>query len=81
MDRHVNKIIIDENLAEGLSLAAKNPYFMLVQTENGVYSNISEGFYLDNVIEFLVEYAKTNELGPSFKDAISDMLLDLYKEK
>jgi hypothetical protein len=73
--------IIDEELAKPFALAAEgNPYFVLVQIKDGVYSTVSEGFALEYVLNWLVDYAKENELGDEFKQAVSDLLLDLSKE-
>jgi len=79
MEKNVKTIVIDNTLAELMAEAADNPYFFIVQKGEKIHSTVTEGFDLEIVLEWIVEYAKMNEMGDEFKEAVADMLLDISK--
>lgn len=58
-------------------IAKEFPCFALVQTDKGIYHYISNGFDMQNILDYLVDYAKEGEFGDDFKEAVTDLLLDL----
>lgn len=78
MKRNIKEIEIDEKKSTLFYLIAKdNPCFALVETDMGIYNYISKGFDMQNILNYLVDYAKEGEFGDDFKEAITDLLLDL----
>lgn len=71
-------IQLSQEESQPLVMAATgSPYFLLVDTEEGFYASIKEGFDVSHIFDWIVRYARDDK---EFKDALADFVIDLSKE-
>lgn len=72
------KLILEGDEAKELVLAAiGNPYLIIVEKDDNVYSKVTNGFDVGLVFEWIKRLAKEDK---AFKEALADFVIDLSKE-
>lgn len=73
-----NDIIrITEDEFNLIKMMHKRPYFIIVQDKDDAYVNISDGFDICYIFDWIIQYAREEE---DFKKVLADLIIDLSKE-